>query len=270
MPTIYFVTHPMNEPHYGRKLGLVRVPWNTGDNHFRKFIKRKGKYLNDIHGKMKEADLYFWGEYEPPTDCDFISRTTPKAIHHTLHPVRGRVCIPDNAINTDPYVFGNHFKNICCGIRKKNIEEVYKEDDVIIFGQIIGEKYFWFDTVLVINKPIKINHTLNTTQYYNASIKPLIKARSKKNPCTRGNVRYFYQGKMFSENTHLYSFVPVSLNEHYEKKPILDLDAFGTKIYKQGFLPRVSPVEFNQARWNKMLDAVKKAGLKIGIQIDKI
>lgn len=262
MNKIYFVVHPMNEPKYGRKFGPVHVSWNTSKKHCRKYIKRNGKYLEADKTAVLEDNVYFWGEYEPDSDATFKYRSSPRAFHHKLYPVRGLVRIPKNATNTDPYVFSNHFKNICCGIRGK-IENAYQTGDIVIFGKIVEEHYFWFDTVFVVRNLEPIDYTRNTTQYFNASIKPYNEA----NGCM---ARYFYKGVSFFENNQHYSFVPCSFEEHPDKKPRIDLLAFGTTTYYQGFSKRVRPVTFQMERWKMILKAVKDAGWNIGIQLDKI
>lgn len=268
MNKIYFVVHPMNEPKYGRKFGPVHVSWNTETTHCRKYIKRNGKYLES--GKVIEDNIYFWGEYEPESDATFKYRTSPRAFHHKLYPVRGLVRIPKNATNTDPYVFGNHFKYICCGIRKKNIKDAYEIGDIVIFGKIVDEHYFCFDTVFVVRNYEKINPQLNTTQYYNASIKPYILSKKCGNQSEARIVNHFIKGVSFFENNQHYSFVPCSFEEHPDKMPTIDLSVFGTTTYYQGFSKRVRSVDYQKWRWEMILDAVEDAGWKIGIQIDKI
>lgn len=250
----------MNEPKYGRKFRSVHVSWNTETTHCRKYIKRNGKYLEA--NKVIEENVYFWGEYEPKSDATFKYRTSPRSFHHKLYPVRGLTKIPTNATNTDPYVFGNHFKNICCGIRGK-IENAYEIGDIVIFGKIVDEHYFWFDTVFVVRNLEPIDSSRNTSQYFNASIKPYNIANGCK-------ATYFYKGVSFFENNQLYSFVPCSFEEHPCDKPTIDLSAFGTTTYNQGFYKKVRPVAFLEKRWQMILEAVKDAGWKIGIQLDKI
>ena len=82
--------------------------------------------------------------------------------------------------------------------------------------------------------------------------------------------RYFYKGVSFFENNQHYSFVPCSFEEHPDKMPTIDLLAFGTTTYYQGFSKRVRSVDYQKWRWEMILDAVEDAGWKIGIQIDKI
>ena len=264
MAKIYFVVHPKAEPPYGwaKIRSRITIPWNTTKRHHRKYIKRRGEYL--LNGKRTEADLYFWGEYEPMTKALFVSRpNAPKAIHDVLYPVRGTASIPENALNTDPYVFGNHFKNICCGIPKGGDEEkaVYKHGDVIIFGNI-EEDFFFFDTVFVVDRRIRINYYLNKTQYYKVSIEPY-------NLVRENEVKYYYQGVSYIENSEFYSFVPCSLN-YSQKKPKLKLSDFGSKVYKQGFQAKAQAVDYDQKYWPIILKAVKDVEWEIGVYIDKI
>lgn len=259
MAKIYFVVHPKAEPPYGwPKIGSrITIPWNTTKRHHRKYIKRRGEYL--LKHKRTEADLYFWGEYEPMTEALFVSRpNAPKAIHDVLYPVRGFASIPKDAENTDPYVFGNHFKNICCGIRKMN---QYSPEDIVIFGNI-NDIYFEFDTVFVVEKKVEIDPLRNTTQYCKACIEPLLNQGK--------SVSYYYQGLPYSGiDNSPFSFVPCSLN-YSQKKPKLELADFGSKVYKQGFQAKAQAVDYDQKYWPIILDAVEAAGWKIGVHIDKI
>lgn len=260
MAKIYFVVHPKAEPPYGwPKIGSrITIPWNTTKHHHRKYIKRRGEYL--LGNKRTEANLYFWGEYEPMTEAEFVSRlNAPKAIHDVLYPVRGTASIPKDALNTDPYVFGNHFKNICCGIRKKN---QYSPDDIVIFGSINGI-YFEFDTVFVVEKKVEINPLRNTTQYYKACIEPLLRQGK--------SVSYYYQGLPYSIISKPFSFVPCTLNySQKDHRPKLELADFGSKVYMQGFQAKAQAVDFDPQCWQKILDAVEAAGWEIGVHIDKI
>lgn len=160
MANIYFVKHPHQEPNYGTtKVGdRVRVLWTTNE-HRRKFIKHDGKYLTN-NGIIDYAPLYFWGEYEPYSCATIIqSEGCPKAIHDDLKSVRdisttiNPICLypqpQHNGLNTDPYVFGDRFRYICC--MKKELEKLgLKKGDVIIFGNVVRSS-FCFDTVFVYN-----------------------------------------------------------------------------------------------------------------------
>ena len=242
----------MNEPRCGRAItgSRITIPWNTTKHHRRKFMKRHGRYLDSFH--LTEDDLYFWGEYEAHSDCLIINKgKAPMAVHDVLHPVRGSVPVLSNALNTDPYVFGEYFKNICCGIpKRKKEEEFYKHGDVIIFGNR-KKGLFFFDTVFVVDRRITINYYLNKTQYYKVSIEPY-------NLVRENEVKYYYQGVSYIENSEFYSFVPCSLEYTNKELPYVDPKVFGSHRKR------------TNDNWQKILDAVKAAGWKIGVHIDKI
>lgn len=260
---IYFVTHPMKEPPYRSDLPGTRIciPWNTTTAHRRKCIKRHGCYLKD--GKRTESDLYFWGEYEAPSDCIITGWSRPKAIHDVLHPVRGTTPVLTNAQNTDPYVFGEHFKNICCGITNRK----YQRGDIIIFG-CTDDRSFWFDTVLVIDGPVPINYLRNHTQYFKASIEPLNEAYKHAGILDKdGNIKkkdFFFKGQSHLENNNLFSFVPCKLeaSSALDELPCLDLKKFGTTNH--------CAITYSDKRWEMIREAVEDKDWCFGVYIEKV
>ena len=259
MSQIFITTHPLSEPKYGRvKIGVRKnLPWNTSHSHYRKYIKRHGQYLS--YGKVCEGELYFWGEYEPPTTCTIINKVVPKAIHDQLYPVRSTI-VPPNALNTDPYVFGDHFKHICCGIRNRN----FQVGDVILFGKIEENKtkkthFLLLDTVVVVKEKVQINPLLNKTQYYKAAIEPM---NSKK--------EFFYRGENFSSGEPYYSFVPCLLEYSSQPWPCLDLKKLGFTVKKGWRTWKADEIPFTHKRWEMIQNAVIKRGWLIGTHINKI
>ncbi len=263
MPRIFVISHKIKEPSYGRKkIGArVVIPWNTSYNHHRKFIKRLGEYLNGNKAVMKE--LYFWAEYEPQSTCTIINSVSPKAIHDCLCPVR-KTTVPPNALNTDPYVFGNHFKNICCRIMKVH----YQPGDVLLFGEIKKSNNSYtmeLDTVLVIKEDVPIIPFLNTTQYYKASIEPLHRKKV-----------FFYRGENYATNNKYYSFVPCLLEYPPTSSlvtlpaPLLDLTSVGFDVKRGWYGSVAKAIPFSDERWNKITDTVIKQGWQIGTYIEKI
>ena len=251
MNKIYFVAHPMNEPscHNGNKGDRFPLRWAITEKHHRKFMMRKGEWKNG--DKIEYMDLYFWGEYEAHSDYVIENNEDrPKAIHDVLYPVRGDAPLLTKALNTDPYVFGNHFKNICCGIRERQ----YESGDFILFGYW-KQNNFHFDTVFVVDRKRYIKYFQTDSQYYKIAIEPYNADRKIK---SLPKVEYYYQGKNYYEEKKYYSFVPCSLE------------------YTSLELPYINPISFgkhreaNSENWQMILKAVKDAGWKIGIQIDKI
>jgi len=259
MPRIYITTHPLLEPKYGRvKLGVRKtLAWNTSHSHNRKFIKRYGQYL--YNDKLYEGELFFWGEYEPPTTYTIVNNIVPKAIHDQLYPVKNTI-VPPNALNTDPYVFGDHFKHICCGIGNRK----FQAGDVILFGKIevnttTNTHFLLLDTVVVVKEKVQINPLLNKTQYYKAAIEPM---NSKK--------EFFYRGENYSPEKPYYSFVPCLLKYSIKPLPHLDLKALGFTVKKGWRTWKADDIPFTHKRWKMITGAVIGDGWLIGTHINKI
>lgn len=260
-PRIFFAPHSLNEPPYGRitksRIGSrYTVPW-TKTKHHRKFMKRHGKFLN--HGVLMDADVFFWGEYEPETTCTIVNQKTPKAVHDVLTPVRGTT-IPPNVLNTDPYVFGEHFKHICCNIRNRK----FQPGDVILFGKVCEDKakklYFLsLDTVFVVKEKVPINHSLNMTQYYKASIEPLHRKKE-----------FFYRGENYGKKKTYYSYVPCRMEYSTNCLPQINLTNLGFAVNRNRYSWVAKPIRLTLKRWNKIMKTVKKFGWLIGTHIDKI
>ena len=262
-PRVFVCSHPHAEPPYGRKaIGTpISIPWNTKTSHWRKFISRSGQYISS-NGTLQSDTIYFWGEYEPGSSGRIINKTTPKALHDKLTPVRGSTIIPHGALNTDPYVFGDHFKYICCRMgNKKHIP-----GDVILFGHFDSETLlFDLDTVIVIKEMIKIDPKRNTSQYYKASIEPLK---------IKGG--YFYKGYNYSENK-CFSFVPCLVQPILSivpPWPSLDLNSYGFDVKKCWYGYVAASIPFSEDIWQQLIQDVTepKTGPKwlIGTHVDKV
>lgn len=262
MCSVFIVSHPHHEPSYGWKRPKSRVTfgWNTSNSHKRKFIKRKGSYLNGT--TVCNADIYFWGEYEAGSECTVVSRTRPKAIHDVLTPARGVSPLPQRALNTDPYVFGDHFKTICCGVRKNGGK--YRPGDVILFGKVDynamqNKHLMYLDTVLVVKDDVPINYSMTNTQYYKAGIKP-----------TNGKFISFYRGVPYSPGTTYFSFVPCRIDYTHDPLPILDLGKMSFNVSKRFRSWYAPPIPFTNNIWNMIINAVINSGWKLGIHVERI
>lgn len=263
MARLFLLNHPATEPGYHkRRIGSVcTVPWTTR-LHRRKFIKFDGLYLEK--GTLKSSTLCFWGEYEPYSDATIIGKTTPKAIHCNLLPVKSLPPMPYGALNTDPYVFGC-FRNICCRRGKTK----YQPGDILVFGYFRKDSIFEFDTVIVVEKLVQCHLVPANDQYRLASIDPLKNAPED-----------FVDGVMYSPQLKYYSFVPCLPNcGHHQTikyaKPILDTVAiFGKKAKKgaRGYVFASVPLSDKpkQKYWTEIRKAVKNAGLKEGVCVGKI
>lgn len=264
MKRVFLIFHSLKEPGYGRitKAILGRSSsclWNTTLSHHRKFIKRQGQYLD--RGILHDANLYFWGEYEPESNYIINSSITPKAVHSSLTSVR-HTAVPTNALNTDPYVFGEHFKHICCRMGKK----VYHPGDVLLFGNVENQSspnYFFLDTVFVIKEKVLIDYSLNMTQYYKAAIEPLLHFGKDS----------FYRGEEYHPGKPYYSFVPCRLVSSPQPSPAyarINASALGFTIKKCWYGWTAASIPFSNRHWKMIQKEVLSSGWLIGTHIDKI
>lgn len=258
-PKVFVCSHPHTEPPYRRKaIGTpISIPWNTSTSHWRKFISRSGQYIRS-NGTLQSDTIFFWGEYEPGSSEHIINTMKPRAVHDKLTPVRGSTPMPSGALNTDPYVFGNHFKYICCRIGNTK----YIPGDVILFGHFDSNTLlFDLDTVIVIKEMIKIDPKRNTSQYYKASIEPL-----------KIKEGYFYKGYNHSENKY-FSFIPCLIQPDLSKVPRLpsiDLTSYGFHIKKSWYSYVAASIPFSGAIWQQLIKDVTRQKWLIGTHVDKI
>jgi len=260
MARLFIHNHPAKEPPYANTtIGHVNtILWNTTKKHWRKFMERQGKFLdNDI---VKQAELYFWGEYEPYSGATIIQPNgCPIAVHRNMKPVRLLPPMPRGALNTDPYVFGC-FRNVCCW----RGNTIYRKGDVILFGTFISADKFELDTVIVVEQLLDKAVLNSTDQYYLASVKPIINPKHND----------FVDGIIYSPDHSMYSFVPclTSIDLPIPHKPILTLSQLGdghlAKIGGNMWHYRNQPMTANI--WNEIVNQVQKQGWKQGILVDKL
>jgi hypothetical protein len=116
MPKIVQFTHPGPEHKPDLKNGNHKS-WNTG-NHKRKFLLSKGSYVDN--NKLKDGNLTFWGEWEPPSYVTEFEYQENKFFPGWLHkPYLPNILPNSNGYqasfqNTDPCVFGDSFKYFVC------------------------------------------------------------------------------------------------------------------------------------------------------------
>lgn len=146
----YFVQFP----HPGRehRSRTFQMPWNV-TRHGRKFLVAPGRYLDD-GDRVREGDLAFWGEWEPPSRIErrwSAARPLPRALHR---PYWNRPGIDKFRQNTDPWVWGEQMlysncKQIAGPQRRPTSMQELTPGSVICFGSTIDGD-FCIDTVLVV------------------------------------------------------------------------------------------------------------------------
>ena len=228
MAEIIQIPHSGDEHGYDNPIPVVNLPapfyrtdkrknWNT-NRHRRKYIFWHGDYVNG-NNLLQHGDLYFWGEWEPPTYVwdRRIRGNGPRYIHFPIPgsslaaaPGRGQTAASRCGTNTDPCVFGDTFKYIIC--QQNSRMGSHNRGDVLLFGSF-RQGNFRLDTVLVVDKIIPYtllpgqNPQLGTTvsaEYQNVTVSRIV---GRNRPITR----WFYRGSTFVNAQTPYSFSPAVL-----------------------------------------------------------
>jgi hypothetical protein len=160
MPKIVQFTHPGPEHKPDKKNGNL-TSWNTG-KHKRKFLLTKGEVV--IGNNLKEEELVFWGEWEPPSNVTALANRPNKFFPQWLHRPYLPSALPNPSVdsyqNTDPCVFDGQFKYfVCKQFKPKNKRHTplatLDKGSLILFGstgyQNSEEAFFQLDTVFVVS-----------------------------------------------------------------------------------------------------------------------
>lgn len=141
MLAIVQLTHPGGE--HGSDRGNKNYKsWNLG-KHKRKFLNATGFFVQE--NSLKEEDLMFWGEWEPPSTVRSLDFQENKFLPNWLHRPYLPATLPLSADdpqdyqNTDPLVFGNSFRYFVCKQFKPKSKRAtslarLEKGSVILFG----------------------------------------------------------------------------------------------------------------------------------------
>jgi hypothetical protein len=255
------------------------IPWNNLENHRRKFLNSFGKYIS-TEGKEIEDLLTFWGEWEPQsyiTSLKNDKKYFPKYLNTPfLNP-----SVTYRTHNTDPNVFGKHFKYIVCKQAAfHNVLTDLPENSIILFGSSINRE-FCLDTVFVVSKN-KINYNLSSIEelfprdkrgtYYHASVNPMYDDTNynsnieEEDSCRiKDKTRYtFYESVDFTEKDDyhgMFSFVPSRIinaereSAYIFKQPKIDLD-FIEPLQTQGINSMDCSLSEILLYWNRIVQQV--------------
>ena len=145
--------HPGNEHVYSKvELASGLKNWNSNKCHARNFIRANGFYV-DSNGKLNQDSLTFWGEWEAPANMFNLNYTSgtdmPRHIiePHSVSSIKAPI---PRQMNSDPLVFGKHFKYAICRQNQRSITmKNLCPGSIILFGCVRGTK-FLLDTVFVV------------------------------------------------------------------------------------------------------------------------
>lgn len=258
--------------------------WNNG-GHCRKFIKHPGCYVDPVNLNVAHQSdaLYFWGEWESYSKFTPISNNNnneqmPNGCHELFY------ALPKGTQNTDPYVFGDHFKYCICS--QKGVMLQLQCGDLILFGTNYPlQQSFYVDTIFVVsdkNIPSSVIQNCNgngipaiINMYWEVTLgqlKEYLKAPVTPSP------NKVYLSRQWREDPSFFSFVPCKLDDcggvGFERLK-LEWGNFNTKTQnkekldtnKQGKknLNDITPQEV----WNIVVDEAHKQGFMLGVHFNE-
>ncbi len=260
MPYVVQLPHPGPEHNPGNR---DIQPWNVRD-HGRKFLRSSGRYVAR-NGRPREAELVFWGEWEPPSRI--IERwerehSLPRFLHE---PVWQHLPPGQQPQNTDPWVFGNSFRYSNCRQASSPALQRLEPGSVILFGSTIAGE-FVIDTVFVVKddgKKFCPNNPPRTDEGFRICVVESLRA-------TDGNTSFtLYRGATYEDRINgMFSFVPCRRADAPElrfPRPPIQLDGYINPNSWRG--PRVIPASQTDVRqqWTRVRKQVLDADCLLGI-----
>ncbi|MDR0286113.1 MAG: hypothetical protein LBI03_00135 [Clostridiales bacterium] len=250
--------------------------WNNDKSHYRKFLSNSGYYINGLaYGQPKQADLFFWGEWEANTFFESLQDQDlcimPNGVHRPFHSteIRGHQ-------NTDPYVYGDCFKYCTCKQTfKRNQIEIPREniismcpESVILFGSNLSNK-FYIDTVFVVksfesSSEVIGNDTQNYSQNYRETT--LEQLGNYLKPSETKVTNKLFHGQTWWDNKEFFSFVPCKTDKgdkgferfylSHKAHPCLSTNPTGVSYLTKCELTHVVEAALNQ-------------GFKLAVKLDE-
>ncbi len=255
--------------------------WNT-ESHKRKFMKNKGRYLDN--DSIYEGDIMFWGEWEPESKViKFINKPIIEGPNYIYEPYYRTQSSYEGLQNTDPFVFGEQFHYTGCQqntkrgpIQLRNLDK----GSVILFGSCIEKKHFVLDTLFVVShwidhdeptyKDVLKNKISNI--YTDVVISPWYQESvlgcGPKKVSIKESYRLYYGATYYNKIGGMFSFFPC-LPFHKESKgfarpkivmpEITDNLSQGKKIKHQSNLSQMKRL------WDDVVSQVVNHNLEIGV-----
>lgn len=155
--TLWFASHPYQAPQKSDLVGNICL-WNRSAPHHRKLLSSTEATVIDAgNNVLRCQDITFIGEWECCSSFVQCGQKSPFNLIHTPIYSKHDASIRD-CMNTDPYVFGEEFKWICCK-QPKGKSRIHI-GDIVIFGSytLLNRKVdkMIIDTVLVVDKVIGV------------------------------------------------------------------------------------------------------------------
>jgi hypothetical protein len=154
--TLWFASHPYQTPPKSDLVGNICL-WNRSAPHHRKLLSSTEATVIDAgNNVLQYQDITFIGEWECCSSFVPCGQKSPfNLIHTPIHSKHDDAIL--DCMNTDPYVFGDEFKWICC---KQPNKSRIRRGDIVLFGSytLLNRKVdkMLIDTVFVVDRVIGI------------------------------------------------------------------------------------------------------------------
>lgn len=133
--------------------------WNRTAKHKRKFLRSRGRYMTSASpgAQLHEAEIVFWGEWEPPSEVSVIDQHEPDGPRFLHTPFFAPPLLDGSEQNTDPFVFGRRFLYTGCQQHTGEWETQLRwlqRGSLILFGSCRDRSRFVLDAVFVVSRYI--------------------------------------------------------------------------------------------------------------------
>ncbi len=284
MPKIVQFTHPGSE-HGPDPKNRNHKSWNTG-NHKRKFLLSKGKYV-DKNNELKEGNLIFWGEWEPPSHVSEFEYRENKFYPRWLHKPYLPKELPNNDgnqmsfQNTDPCVFGDCFKYFLCKQFKpknRSLTPLAELDKVslILFGSTANQNkadaFFQLDTVFVVSEYIEYDISDPNALSELGSYRDFVFKMAFPQPSDYSLKLRLYKGATFSNPFNgMYSFSPAKIWENqkmgFPRIPLKDMNYITNNL---NAAPKISCASLDEIKdfWKKIVEITRENCCVEGVEFN--
>ena len=288
MSKIVQFTHPGAE-HKHDKLKVNHKSWNTG-KHKRKFLCAKGSYVE--HETLKDGDLMFWGEWEPPSiviKMEKQNELMPSWLHKPYLPRKLPVSdgYQKSYQNTDPFVFGKCFMYFVCkqfrlGTNSATQFASLDKGSIILFGSTKGKDknsaFFQLDTVFVVSDFIEYdpsNSDALSQKEVPKIYRDIVFKMAFPNPIQplKNNVKLrLYQGATFmNKYKDMYSFSPAKIyNKNKSGFPRVKLKDLKYITNNLNAAPKISEVDTKEITtfWENIRNMSRNQGCVEGVRFE--
>ena len=256
--------HPGAEhcPRDGDEIGWNRRP------HKRKFLHSPGAYVSE--GGLKEADILFWGEWEPESRIvRRFDNTEPGYPRYVSQPYYRMPASYKGLQNTDPFVFGGFFYTFCLQSKKHDSGLKHmSRGSVVLFGSHV-RGHFVLDTVLVVKDFIehsdgnwrdRLGASL-PKEYREVTLEPYYANDG-------GNDRLYMGSTENDPYDGMYSFFPCVPDDGRPNgfsRPQVELPVVGSLLKQNHKRTCLSAISEARDIWDAVRRQVVQQGLAIGV-----